>query len=301
MSGARPTFTVFTPTFNRAHALPAAYAALLAQTDRDFEWLIVDDGSTDGTRDLVEAWRTDAPFSVRYVRQDNAGKWAAMGHAVAEARGALFLSLDSDDTCVPEAIERLRAIWDSIPVAERAQFSGVTVHCLDPHGALVGTAFPTSPLDDYPWRVWHHYRVRGEKWGFHRTELLREIGVPVFPGERFVVEGLLWNRLGARYKVRHVNEALRRYHPGPGGLNARIRRHQMGSPTATATYYRELLDLALPRRAWFAAASNYARFARHAGLPLRRIVREAPGAAGVVGVLPGLLLAMADRLRARGG
>ena len=99
-------FTVFTPTYNRAHTLSRVYKSLADQTFKNFEWLIVDDGSTDGTKVLIEKWTEEASFPIRYFYQENQGKHIAHNLGVKKARGELFLSLDSDDTCVPEALER---------------------------------------------------------------------------------------------------------------------------------------------------------------------------------------------------
>src|SRR5690242_19362698 len=104
-----PLFTVFTPTYNRAHTIERVYRSLCTQNCRDFEWLVVDDGSTDGTEALIRQWQHEAEFPIRYFWQPNAGKHVAMNRGVAEASGSLFLTLDSDDACVPWALERLRA------------------------------------------------------------------------------------------------------------------------------------------------------------------------------------------------
>src|SRR5437762_2817315 len=96
-------FTVFTPTYNRAGTLPRVYESLKAQTFRDFEWIIVDDGSADSTQELVQSWIGDLDFPIRYFRQQNQGKHVAVNLGVKEARGEFFLNLDSDDACVPEA------------------------------------------------------------------------------------------------------------------------------------------------------------------------------------------------------
>src|SRR5258707_14117604 len=106
-------FTVFTPTWNRAHTLHRAYQSLHAQTFRNFEWLIVDDGSTDNTREIVEKWQAESEFPIRYIYQENQGKAAAFNRGVREAQGALFLTLDSDDACVNQALERFKYHWDS--------------------------------------------------------------------------------------------------------------------------------------------------------------------------------------------
>src|SRR6476619_6982250 len=84
-------FTVFTPTYNRARTLDRVYTSLKNQTFRDFEWIIVDDGSSDETSNLVQAWQQEAGFPVRYVYQPNLGKHVAFNRGVAEARGELFL------------------------------------------------------------------------------------------------------------------------------------------------------------------------------------------------------------------
>src|SRR5579872_2682653 len=138
-------FTVFTPTYNRASTLPRVYESLKAQTFRGFEWLIVDDGSTDSTREIVEKWQ--AEFPIRYIYQRNQGKPAAYNRAVAEARGELFLFIDSDDACLPEALERLKYHWDGIPAGERGKFSAVTALCKDQHDCLCGEKFPCDVLD----------------------------------------------------------------------------------------------------------------------------------------------------------
>ena len=109
------TFTVFTPTYNRAATLPRVYASLRDQTIKDFEWLIVDDGSTDNTREMVTKWQSECKdFDIRYIYQENQHKKVALNRAVAEARGELFIVLDSDDSCVADAVETFQKVWQSM-------------------------------------------------------------------------------------------------------------------------------------------------------------------------------------------
>src|SRR5215469_10868819 len=107
--------TVMTPTFNRAHTLRRAHASLQAQSLSDFEWLVVDDGSTDGTDELIDELRADSSFPIRYIRQEHAGKHVARNRAVALACGSFFVGLDSDDWFLPAALETLKKVWESIP------------------------------------------------------------------------------------------------------------------------------------------------------------------------------------------
>ena len=78
-------FTVFTPTFNRAYTLPRVYESLKSQTFKNFEWLIVDDGSSDGTADLVKMWQNEGALTIRYFYQINRGKHIAINRGVSES------------------------------------------------------------------------------------------------------------------------------------------------------------------------------------------------------------------------
>lgn len=265
-------FTVFTPTHDRAHTLPRVHAALRAQTFRDFEWLIVDDGSTDGTAALVRGWAAASPFPIRHVWQPHRGKHVAFNRAVAEARGELFLVLDSDDACVPEALARFMHHWLAIPAAERERFSAVTALCVDQHGALVGTPFPRDVLDSDPLELRYRHRVRGEKWGFQRTDVLRRFPFPA-PAERtYLPEGLLWNRIGRHYRTRFVNERLRIYWIEGASLvhGAAPARNALGGHLQHRAVLDEERDYfrAAPL-AFLRSAVHYARFSFHLGLGLR--------------------------------
>src|SRR5687767_5062754 len=206
-------FTVFTPTYNRAHTLERVYASLDAQSFRDFEWLIVDDGSTDDTRSLVERWRQQARFPIRYLWQENSGKHVAFNVAVREARGELFLPFDSDDGCVPHALECFRRHWESIPGDRRARFSAVTALCKDQHGNLVGSKFPYAVTDSNSLEIHYRFHVTGEKWGFHRTEVLRQYPFPEIRATH-VPESVVWGKIALRYSTRFVNDVLRIYYIG---------------------------------------------------------------------------------------
>jgi glycosyltransferase involved in cell wall biosynthesis len=209
---AQHRFTVFTPTYNRAPTLARLYESLRRQTFRDFEWLIVDDGSEDETAATVEGWIAERELTIRYLRQHNQGKHVAFNRAVREARGELFWNVDSDDEALPQALERLDFHWWSIPDDQRPSFSAVTGLCVDQHGTLVGTPFPRDVTDSDPLELRYRFKVRGEKAGFQRTDVLRDHPFPEPPGERYVTESIVWDRIGRRYRTRFVNEPVRVYH-----------------------------------------------------------------------------------------
>lgn len=268
------TFTVFTPTYNRARTLPDVYESLKTQQFRDFEWLIVDDGSKDGTAELVEAWQKEACFPVRYFYQENKGKHVAFNLGVRHAMGELFLTLDSDDTCVPEALEKLISHWHRIPEAEKHKYSAVTGLCIDKMGEIVGTSFPADIIDSNSFEIDSKYGVTGEKWGFQRTAVLKEFPYPEFRDEKFVPESIVWNRISLKYKTRFVNEKLRIFEILPGGLSDSNVRLRVASPLGARAYYQEFINLPVSTKTRVRNFINYIRFSFHGQIPIRNIVLE---------------------------
>lgn len=304
-AGRPVVFTVFTATYNRAHTLPRLYQALQAQTFRDFEWLIVDDGSTDETPELVAHWQREGKLAIRYVRQEHAHKKTAFNRGVALARGELFLALDSDDACVPQALERFWFHWQSIPENRRQDFSAVTCLCQDEEGRIVGDPFPAPVVDSDSLEMRHRYRVRGEKWGFHRTDVLRRFPFPE-DLSGYVPEDVVWMAIAREFKTRYVNEPLRIYRvaapPGEEQISHALDWRAMAPGhvvwmvsilTVEWPYFRSN-----PRRFLWAAAT-LTRFRLHGGRPPRGWWRRLPGGARplVVALAPaGVVLWVRDRL-----
>jgi glycosyltransferase involved in cell wall biosynthesis len=207
-----PLFTIFTPTYNRCHTLYRAFNSLCAQTLRNFEWLVVDDGSTDDTGQLVSTWAKRADFPIRYIRQDHAGKHIAHNRALAEARGVFFAPLDSDDALVPDALQKLFHCWNSIPEQERHLFYSVDGLCCDQHGNIVGDRYPRDPFDSDLREMKYVYRLAGEKWGVGLTDILRRFPFPDLPGIGYIPEGIVWMDIAKRFKSRAINEVVRVYY-----------------------------------------------------------------------------------------
>jgi glycosyltransferase involved in cell wall biosynthesis len=291
-----PYFTVFTPTYNRVHTLHRVYDSLLSQTFRNFEWLIVDDGSVDETRELIEKWQEAAPFEIRYLYQENKGKHVASNLGVREAKGELFLFLDSDDACIPETLERFYFHWNSIPEKDRNSFSTLSALCVNAHGQVIGEEYPAEIVDVET--TWHQLKMRasGERWGVNRTAVLRLFPFPEVPGEKFISEGIVWNRMARQYKARFVNEKLRLYIALNDGLSASSIKIRANSPTGTRQYYKELSELNIPYAQKAKAIVNYIRFSFHGGISIKKAILESGAPVIALGFLiGGYLLYMADK------
>lgn len=273
-----PFFTVFTPTYNRAHLLNRAYQSLKEQTDKDFEWLIVDDGSTDKTRELVKKWMNEVNFPIQYYYQPNSGKHVAINRGVAMARGFMFVILDSDDWLAPTALESIKRVWNSIPKKERDQWAGVVGLYAYPSGKVVGTPFPADVLDSNAIEIRTKYRVKGDNFGANRVDVLRMYSFPEEMG-KFVPESLVWNRIARRYKLRFVNEVWAFTEYQPDGLSAKSLYIRARSPYAARLYYKEFCELTgiyIPLIERLKGYANFVRYSMHANISIGQQVREVP-------------------------
>lgn len=257
--------TVFTPTYNRAHLLGRVYASLQKQTCRDFEWVIVDDGSTDNTEAVVSEFLADADFPIRYFRQPNGGKHRAVNRGVREAQGELMFIVDSDDSILPSAVGVIREQFNMVSANE--EFCGVC-GCMASHDDVTITSkFPRLPdgsersvIECSGLEISNKYGVKGDLAEVFRTNALREFPFPEFDGEKFCPEALVWFRIARKYKMRFFDRII--YHRDylPDGLTKRIVRIRMDSPMASTTHYCELNSYDVPLAQKLKAAINYWRF-----------------------------------------
>jgi len=240
-----PYFTVFTPTYNRAHTLHRAFDCLQRQTFQNFEWLVIDDGSTDNTSELIAAWTKIAKFPIRYLHQPNSGRHIADNLAIREARGEMLAGVDSDDALVPNALERIWHLWHEIPDEERPHFEGIVGHCCDQSGKLIGRMFPSSHFDtDFREFVFTHGRFGGQKWEAVRSAVALQYLAPEIPGTNYLPEGIAGLKAARSFKIRCVNEVFRIYYVDDSQTGATLtsRRNVAQSAPGRLHYYLWLLN-----------------------------------------------------------
>jgi len=292
-------FTVFTPTYNRAHLLSEVFESLKAQTFTDFEWIIVDDGSTDDTRARVMEWQASAGFPIVYVHQENRGKHVAINQGLNLASGECFLIHDSDDLLLPHTLKRFHEIWNAIPPEERKFLAGVMGLCAYRDGSIVPKRFPQDSMDMSHWEYWFEMNMKGDKCYFVLTDLLRRYPFPEISGEKFLAEGVVFNRLNPRFWC--VNEVMRIIQYLPDGLTAKARAIRYRSPKGARLYYGEAVRLPTGIKPKLKNMANFIRYSVHSGESLKASLAEV-GLPLLFGIsLPiGLGLAWLDKTRLAG-
>ncbi len=288
-----PVFlTVCTPTYNRAQYLTRLFLSLKEQRFRNFEWIVIDDGSTDNTADVVHSFIKDADFRLLYFYQANAGKHIALNRALDVAAGQLFFIIDSDDYCVPDGLNLLSEEWFSI--SHRSDICGMTFLNRFPSGAIVGSEFPFDHHIAKLPAFYEKYQIRGDKCNAIRTDIFRAFKFPETQ-ERFCPESLIWNRMAEKYNTLFVNKAVNVVEYLRDGLSANMIRIRANSPINTMLFYEEYFlgnrSLILKMKSMI----NYFRFSFH-GKRLRVAILSHPLVAMTV-FFPAIVAFMLDCFR----
>ncbi len=248
------TLTVFTPTYNRAYTLHLGYEALQRQTCKDFEWLIIDDGSTDKTRDLVEEWVKEGIIPIRYVYQENQGMHGAHNTAYRLIDTELNTCIDSDDYMPDDAVEKILNFWKENGSEKVAGIIGLDA---DFNGNVIGTAFPVemsrTTLDGF-----YAQGGRGDKKLVYRTEVIKKYPeYPIFKGEKYLSTGYKYQLIDQDYELLTLNEVLVKVEYRPDGSSMNMYRQYIRNPKGFAFIRKTSMRLAPTFKRRFIEAVHY--------------------------------------------
>ena len=267
----KPFLTVFTPAYNRAYTLPRTYESMKVQKNTDFIWLIVDDGSSDNTAELVNQWQAEEnSFEIRYIYKENGGMHTAHNTAYANIDTELNVCVDSDDALAPDAVQLIADAWGAV---RDKGYAGLLALDAQFDGTVIGTGFPewmtTTTLNGY---------YRSGRWGdkklILRTDVVRKYPpYPTFEGEKFVPLGTLYTLIDKHYELCVLNEIVCLVEYMPDGSSRNMIHQYYRNPNGFR--YSRLINLSaslsLKRRVVI-----YIHFAAESILAHKPIVKDAP-------------------------
>lgn len=233
--------TVFTPSYNRANTLKKLYESLTKQTKAQFEWLIVDDGSCDNTKDYIQNLKKENKININYIYQENAGKQAAYNNGLKNAKGDIFFCIDSDDILDVTALENIQHDFDIINDKDIAGIIYMQGYIHD-RKKIIGSFFPEGLVDTY-FNIYHKHKVTGDKLIVLKTDIARQYYFPIIDGEKFVPEALIYNRLSLKYKLKCENKVMAYKEYLADGYSANYFNLVKKNPKSNALYYFELYKL----------------------------------------------------------
>lgn len=198
--------TVFTPAYNRAHTLPRTYESLCAQDCKDFIWLIVDDGSTDKTADLVKSWqKKENGFEIQYIYKENGGMHTAHNTAYENIHTELNVCIDSDDRIALGAVKKIRDTWEKV---RNKEYAGMIALDADFSGNIIGKGFPAG-MGDTTLGGYYATGGSGDKKLIYRTDVINSVPpYPVFQGEKYVGLVYKYTLIDQKYKLYVMNEVV---------------------------------------------------------------------------------------------
>lgn len=227
------TITVFTPVYNRAHTLPRTYESLLNQDCKDFVWLVVDDGSTDNTAELVTSWqKRESGFEIRYIYKENGGMHTAHNTAYENIDTELNVCIDSDDTLAEGAVRKILTKWESVKNEGYAGIIGLDADMNT--GKVIGKGFPDGMVET---TLMGYYSAGGfgDKKLVYRTDVINQYPqYPVFPGEKYVGLAYKYRLIDQDYKLSVLNDILCNVEYQTDGSSGTMFRQYLRNPNGFA-------------------------------------------------------------------
>ena len=247
--------TVFTPSYNRAYCLHKLYNSLLKQTSQDFCWMIVDDGSTDETKEIIENWISDNIIEIVYFFQENKGMIAAHTAAHANMVTELCVCIDSDDYMPYNAVERILFLWDKFGYKESAGLVGLDAF---EDGNIVGTMLPENIKECKFSELYVNYKINGDKKFVHNREVFNKyLPYPLFENEKFPVTSYLYLFIEQKHKLLIFNEVFCIVEYQVDGLSMNLFDQYKRSPKSFAFYRIAKMKFALNYKERFKNAIHY--------------------------------------------
>lgn len=265
--------TVLTPTFNRGGSLNNLYQSLQKQTIKDFEWLLVDDGSTDDTKNIAEEMRKKAEFPMRYIYKENGGKHTALNVGVKQITSELTFIVDSDDTLVPDAIETILRYHKKY--GEKKDLCGYSFLRRFPDGKINGKPFePDEKVGTYIQCRINADDTQADKSEVFYTRCLKEFPFPEYRNEKFLGEDLVWIRMAMKYQMVHINRAIYVGNYLEDGLTKNRRKNNIRSPYGCMERAKEFMRPELKLKYRLKGAVQYLVYGKFAGE--KQLIAKAP-------------------------
>lgn len=210
--------SVITPVYNRADKIHRVFESLEKSTFRNFELIIVDDGSIDNIEHVIERYRKKVSYPVTYIKKTNGGKHTALNILYLKAKGKYIFSLDSDDEIVPDAMEKALDIWNKIEKKHEDKYWCVVGRVANNKTRqMIGKLFPENINEVNKFkRKKILNKIYGDKWALQKADIVRKYKFPEPEGITFITESLVWNRIDKDYESYFTNDIFRIYYQNEG-------------------------------------------------------------------------------------
>lgn len=266
--------TILTPTYNRERRLITLWKSLKNQTSKNFEWLVVDDGSTDNTKSLVKEMQSESDFPIRYIYKDNGGKHTALNVGIKTIESELTFIVDSDDYITKDGIASILKIHKKYK--KNTKICGYAFLRAFPDGKINGKEFQSNEkIASYIEARVNSDDTHADKAEVFKTQCLKEYPFPEYPGERFLGEDLVWIRMARQYKMVHINQVIYVGNYIDNGLTKNRRKHNINSPIGCMHRAEEFMKPDIKLKYRIKGAIQYVVYGKFAGIDIIRLLNDA--------------------------
>ena len=282
--------TILTPTYNREVQLKDLFESLQKQTVKSFEWLIVDDGSSDTTKNTIENFTRRSAFPIKYVYKNNGGKHTALNVGIKLITSDLVFIVDSDDILTDGAVETI--------LTYHKKYKGYDGLCgysflrMYPDGKINGKLFPknewiASLIES---RI-NSDDASSDKAEVYYTDILKQYPFPEYEGEKFLGEDIVWIRIAKKFKMVHINEAIYIGAYLQEGLTNNRRKHNIESPVGCMNRAKEFMSSDIKMKYRLKGALQYIIYGKFAKQSFTSLMKNTPNKSlTLCAIIPGVLL-----------
>lgn len=282
----KPTLTIFTPAYNRAHTIGRTYKSLCQQTSKDFCWLIIDDGSSDNTKELVKGWIKENKIPIQYIYQANQGMHGAHNTAYHHIDTELNTCIDSDDYMPENAVEIIVNFWKKYGSEKYAGIIGLDKA---DGGDIIGTRFPLA-MKETTLGGFYAQGGKGDKKMVYRTDVIRQYpDYPIFKGEKYVSLGYKYQLIDQDYTLLTINKPLVIVEYQQDGSSMNMYRQYWNNPQGFAFIRKVDMQLSPSWKRKFEACIHYVSSSIR--IKNWKFIQESPRPfLTILAIFPGLLL-----------
>ena len=269
---------VFTPTYNRGYCIENLYQSLVGQTYKDFEWMVIDDGSTDNTEEIFQRLMQENKIKIIYIKQKNGGQHRALNKAIEQSTSEILMIVDSDDDLTPDALYWIDYYENTIK--DKTQYAGVSgLRRYRRDGGIVGTFYSKKNVEYIDAtnleRFKYNILLRDKAEAYYTNVLKKYYPIPEFAEENDVEKGVLWNRIAAdNLKIRWFNKGIYNCEYLPDGMTRNTEKNYLKNYNGYTLYTKEFIHYDISFYQKLKAVVHYCEIARKKKINVKMIAYD---------------------------
>lgn len=293
METSKHTLTLYTPCYNKGKTISRTYESLLSQTCHDFEWIIINDGSTDESKEVIDSFQTNL-FPIRKIHKHNEGLSSVMNMATQMANGEFILRVDGDDWLVTDGVKTIHQALNDYDMQDQ-HLGGLVFLTEFADGKRCGFHPFKNPTRCNFMDYREKHKAIGDRAEVFRTSCFREFPMPSFPDERFMLESYTWRHFSDKYDVIYYDTAIYNREYNDASITNNWPAIGIKNPKGIQLDLSDYLNRKISLKNRIKGSVNYYRYSLHSEYSISKLIKDVPITSSLIGFIPGMLLYFIER------